>query len=117
MVTDGSPIYAFLLFVDKSPGVYKLKDIVSCMINSELKSFFGFCFESHTKITTHWSHKGSYRSVTGIAQFIVWDADMAPLRWVPKVEHGSSHVPSKQEIPHPSLEAPSPDMPGPSWSL
>lgn len=52
-----------------------------------------------------------------MAQFIVWDADKAPLRWVPKVEHVTSHKPSEQEIPHPSLEAPSLDMPGPLWSL
>ena len=49
MVTDGSLVYTSLLFVDKSPSVYKLKDIISCTQNSELKSVFGFCFESqHT---------------------------------------------------------------------
>lgn len=52
MVTDGSLIYTFLPFVDKSPSIYKLKDIVSCTLNSELNHSLSFVL-NHTLKSHH----------------------------------------------------------------
>lgn len=49
-----------------------------------------------------------------MAQFIDWDADKAALRWIPKVEHVSSHRPNEQEMPYASLGRP---FPGYAWAL